>query len=348
MKKDSLSISIKDIARAANVSHSTVSRALRDSSLVNPETAEKIKRIAKDSNFRLSNIGRSLATGRTNSIGVVVTAIADPFAAEVVMAVEDTANARRYSVILASSKSDPEREMKVVQSFEERRVDGILVVGSRVGSVYLPILAEMKLPIVLINSQHPGEFIYSVSIDNLAGGRAATRFLIQLGHTRIGYIGDRASPQSSAARLAGYRSAIEKAGIAFRQELTIDADSTPEGGLQAATHLRSLSDPPTALFCYNDMIAVGVLSAAHQLDLRVPGDLSVVGFDDVTIAAHTIPPLTTVRQPKQDMGRMATETLLNLLNGSKSETSRPVQGELIVRESTAPPAHHVIALPRLG
>jgi DNA-binding LacI/PurR family transcriptional regulator len=348
VKKDSLSISIKDIARAANVSHSTVSRALSNSSLVNSETAEKIKRIARESNFRVSAVGRSLATGRTNSIGVVVTTIADPFVAEVVTAVEDTANARRYSVILASSKSDPEREMKVVQSFEERRVDGILVVGSRVGSVYIPVLSEMKIPIVLINSQHPGEFIYSVTIDNAGGGRAATRFLIQLGHKRIAYIGDRAGAQCTTTRLAGYQQALEKAGIPFRPELIARGDSSPEGGLQVTEQLLSLAHPPTAIFCYNDMMAVGALNAVHQRRLRVPEDISIIGFDDVAIASYTFPPLTTVRQPKHEMGRMATEILLNLLAGSKSETSRSVQGELIVRESTAPPPAQAAVLQRSG
>jgi DNA-binding LacI/PurR family transcriptional regulator len=347
MKKP-LSISIKDIARTANVSHSTVSRALRNSSLVNSETAEKIKRIARESNFRVSAVGRSLATGRTNSIGVVVTTIADPFVAEVVTSVEDTANARRYSVILASSKSDPEREMKVVQSFEERRVDGILVVGSRVGSVYIPMLAEMKIPIVLINSQHPGEFIYSVSIDNAGGGRAATRFLVQLGHKRIAYIGDRTGAQSTTTRLAGYRQALEKASIPFCPELIIEGESSPEGGLRATEQLLSLAEPPTAIFCYNDLTALGALNAVHQRQLRVPEDISIIGFDDVAIASHTFPSLTTVRQPKHEMGRMATEILLNLLGGSQSETSRSVQGELIVRDSTAPAPSHSVVLRRSG
>ena len=348
MKKDPLSISIKDIARAANVSHSTVSRALRNSSLVNSETAEKIKRIAHESHFRVSAVGRSLATGRTNSIGVVVTTIADPFVAEVVTSVEDTANARRYSVILASSKSDPEREMKVVQSFEERRVDGIVVVGSRVGSVYIPMLAEMKIPIVLINSQHPGEFVYSVSIDDAAGGQAATRFLIQLGHRRIGYIGDRMGAKSTTTRLAGYRQALEKAALPFRSELVVEEESNPEGGMRGADHLLSLAEPPTAIFCYNDLTALGALNAVHQRRLRVPDDISIIGFDDVAIASHMFPPLTTVRQPKLELGRMATEILLNLLSGSKSETSRSIQGDLIVRDSTAPPPAHSMTLQRSG
>jgi DNA-binding LacI/PurR family transcriptional regulator len=342
VKKEALSI--KDIARVANVSHSTVSRALRNSPLVNAETAERIKKIARESNFRVSAVGRSLATGRTNSIGVVVTTLDDPFIAEVATGVQDAANARGYSVVLANSKSDPEREMKVVQLFEERRVDGIVVLSSRVGSVYVPVLAEMKIPIVLINSFHPGDFVYSVSLDNIGASRAATRFLIQLGHKRIAYIGDRSGAQSNAARLAGYRQALENSAIPYRPELVLDGDGRPESGLRAMEQFLILPEPPTAVFCYNDMTAIGALHGVQRHGLRVPEDMSVVGFDDLTISPYTIPPLTTVRQPKQEMGRMATEILLNLLGGSAAENSRVVKGELIVRESTAPPRATPISL----
>ena len=342
--KDLLSIlSIKDIARAANVSHSTVSRALRNSSLVRAETAEKIQRIAREANFRVSAVGRSLATGRTFSIGVVVTTIADPFMADVVAGIEDAANAHGYSVTLASSKTDPEREMKLVQSFEERRVDGILIIASRVGSVYLSVLAEMKIPIVLINSYHPGEFTYSVSVDNVAATRSATRFLVQLGHRKIGFIGNRYGAQSNAGRQTGYRQGLEDAGIPFRPELVFMGDARVEGGFHALEQFCLLpeADGPTALACYNDLTAVGVLNAAYRHKIVVPDDLSVVGFDDLTIASYAIPPLTTVRQPKHEMGRAATEILFNLLAGSTTEKSRTFQTDLILRESTAPPPRRI-------
>ena len=332
-----MALSIKDIARAAKVSHSTVSRALRDSHLVNPETAERIRKIASQANFRVSAVGRSLATGRTNSIGVVVTSIADPFTAEVVNGIEDKANARGYSVILATSRADPDREIRVVRSFEERRVDGILVMSSHVGSLYTPLLRDMRIPIVLINSRPCVESVCSVAIDNLAASEAATRFLIQLGHRSIGYIGDALGLESNLERLAGYRQALESAGVLQRAEYVTQADGQAEGGVLAMERLLSLPEPPTAVFCYNDMTAIGALSAVHARRLKVPGDVSVVGFDDLTISSVVYPPLTTIRQPKERMGRMATEILLNILHGSAAETSRRVQGELIVRESTAPP-----------
>jgi DNA-binding LacI/PurR family transcriptional regulator len=336
--KDPLAIlSIKDIARAANVSHSTVSRALRDSPLVSTETAEKIKRIARESNFRVSAVGRSLATGRTHSLGVVVTTVADPFMADIVAGIEETANAHAYSVILASSKNDPEREMKLVQSFEERRVDGIIIIASLVGSIYVPVLAEMKIPIVLINSRHPGEFAYSVSINNFEGCRAATRFLIQLGHRNIAFVANRYGVQANASRQDGYRKALEDAQVPFRSELIFLGDARLEGGFQSLQHFRLLPDPPTAIVCYNDLTAIGVLNAAYRHKITVPDDLSVIGFDDLMIASYAVPPLTTVRQPKHEMGRTASEILFNLLAGSTMERSSLFQGELILRDSTAPP-----------
>jgi DNA-binding LacI/PurR family transcriptional regulator len=330
-------ISIKDIARKADVSHSTVSRALRNSPLVNRETAERIRKIAKESDFRVSAIGRSLATGRTNTIGVVATTIEDPFIAAVVSGAEDAANAQGYSVILANSNSNPDRELKVVHSFEERRVDGILVLDSRVGSVYIPMLARMKVPIVLINSQHPGEFVHSISIDNLTASQTATRYLVHLGHLRIGYLGKRGGYQSDAERSAGYRHALQAAGIPERPELLAYGDGKPEGGKNAMDQLLSLSDPPTAVFCYNDLTAIGALSSIRQHGMKVPEDVSIVGFDDLSIASYSQPPLTTIRQPKHQMGRAATEMLLNLLEESIPSSVRKVQGELIVRESAAPP-----------
>lgn len=333
-------VSIKDIARAANVSHPTVSRALSHSPLVKGETAERIRQIAANLGYRPSAIARSLATKKTNTIGVVVTSIADPFIADVISGVEETANDHGYSVFLANSNANPEREVKVVHSFHERRVDGIIVTASRVGALYVPLLSGLKIPIVLINNQHPDEpdeFIYSVMIDNLKASTEVMKHLIGLGHRRIAYIGDQAGFQSDTERFAGYRQALAFAGYPFVPELVVHGNGKPEGGRLAMEKLLALPMPPTAVFCYNDMSALGALRAIYQHGSKVPDDISIVGFDDLAIASYTSPLLTTVGQPKQQMGRMAMETMLKLLSGVDSKTNIKVNGELIVRESTAPP-----------
>jgi DNA-binding LacI/PurR family transcriptional regulator len=327
-------VSIKDIARAAQVSHSTVSRALRNSPLVNPQTRALIHKIAADRGYHVSAVARSLVLRRTNTLGVVVTTISDPFAGEVVGGIEEVALAREYSVILATSQSDPARELHAVRSFQERRVDGIVVMASRIGSLYLPMLLETKLPIVLINSHHPGDFVCCVGIDNFAGARLATQHLADLKHRRIAYIGDRLGFQSDTERFAGYRETIEQAGLAFDPALVAHGDGSPDGGRAAMRSLLALRARPTAVFCYNDREAFGAMRAIRDSGLAVPRDISIVGFDDLFLAPYVNPPLTTVSQPKREMGMMAAELLLQRMNGEEPG-SRTTAGTLVVRESTA-------------
>lgn len=329
--------SIKDIARMANVSSSTVSRALQNSPLISHRTAERIQHIAKESGYRVSAIARGLVTQRTKSIGVVVTTIADPFVSEVVNGLEDCGNDHGYSIFLANSNADPDRETRVVHSFSERRVEGIVVTSSRVGARYLPLLSEMRIPIVLVNNQHPGEFVNSVLIENVKGSAEVTNHLIQLGHRRIAYLGDRFGFQSDMERFAGYREALERAGFPFLPELVVHGDGKCEGGMTGTEALLRLPEPPTAIVCYNDMTALGALRQLHLKKLRVPEDVSLVGFDDLFIASYTQPPLTTLRQPRRMMGRLAMESLLKLIRGEESASSIHVPAELIIRESTAPP-----------
>ena len=329
--------SIKDIARMAGVSHSTVSRALRNSPLVNRKTTEEIQGIARELGYQPSAIARGLVTRKTRTIGVVVTTIADPFVSEVVIGIELAANDNGYSVFLADSNADPARETSVVHSFAERRVDGIVVTSSRVGALYTPLLAQMMVPIVLINNQHPGEFVHSVMIDNVPASREATGHLVRLGHRRIAYVGDQYGHQSDAERFAGYREAIEDASLPFHPQLVTYGDGKPEGGILAMDKLLALPQPPTAVFCYNDMTALGVLRSLRVHGLRSPADISLVGFDDLFFVSYTDPQLTTVRQPMQRMGRMAMESLVKLMSGQPSGEAVKVPAELIVRESTAPP-----------
>ena len=328
--------SIKDIARLAKVSHPTVSRALQNSPLVNPRTAEKIRKIAAAAGYRPSAVARGLLTQRTRSIGLVVTTIADPFTSEVASGFEQTANDLGYCVILADSNADPERERKIVESFAERRLDGIVVTSSRVGALYVPVLEEIRVPIILVNNQHPGSFAHSVTVRNQAGSRVAVEHLIGLGHRRIAYIGDQFGYQSDTERLAGYREALRGAGIAARSKFVIGGDGKPEAAERAMEQLLRLPVRPTAVFCYNDMSAVGAMRAIRLRGLRVPADISVVGFDDLFLASYTDPPLTTMRQPMRRMGQLAMEHLERLIDQRESVVRVELDAELIVRASTGP------------
>jgi DNA-binding LacI/PurR family transcriptional regulator len=311
-----------------------VSRALHNSPLIGRETAARIRAIAKKSGYVPSEVARSLVSQTTRTVGVVVTSIADPFIGEVLEGIESMANESRYSVILANSHADPELEMKVVASFSERRVDGILVTASRVGAMHGKRLAGTNVPIVLINNQHPGEFAYSVGIDNIAATRAMLIHLLDLGHRRIAYIGDQSGYQSDSERFSGYRRALKSRRIGVSPELVVRGDGKPIEGERAARQLFKLRHPPTAIFCYNDMTALGVLQAARTLGIRVPEDVSIGAFDDLFVASYTSPPLTTIRQPKREMGRRAMYILVQLLKGEKPASRIKLPGELIIRGST--------------
>lgn len=327
--------SIKDIARLARVSHPTVSRALQNSPLVNAKTAERIRKIAKESGYRASAVARGLVTRRTRTIGLVVTTVADPFTSEVVSGIEQTANDHGYCVFLADSNADPAREKKIVQSFAEQRVDGIIVTSSRVGALYLPLLSEMMVPIVLVNDQYPGAFVHSVMIRNQDGSRQLAEHLIGLGHRRIAYIGDANGYHSDTERHTGYKEALEAAGIESLPELAVCGNGKPEAAMKAMETLLALDEPPTAVFCYNDMTALGAMRAIRMKGLRIPEDISVAGYDDLFVASYTDPPLTTVRQPMRRMGQLAMENLIKLMTGEESVVRIKVNPELIVRESTA-------------
>jgi DNA-binding LacI/PurR family transcriptional regulator len=335
-----MAVSIKDIARLAGVSHSTVSRALRKSPLIPALTAERIQRIAQEAGYTASAIGRSLVTKKTQTLGVVVTTIADPFNGDVVAGIEELADQHGYSVVLANSQGNAAREMAVVRSFQEQRVDGVLIASSRIGALYMPLLFQLQIPVVLINNHHPSEFAHSVGIDNVDGAYRAVEHLVQLGHREIAYIGDSLGLESDADRYAGYRKALRASKLTAPSRLVLQGDGKPEGGMHAGGIFLSRQRKPTAIFCYNDMTALGVLCEAARRGFQVPRDLSVVGFDDLFFAPLLNPPLTTVHQPRKEIGRAGVKLLLAVMQGKLAEKTMRIKGKLVVRGSTAKPARH--------
>ncbi len=331
-----MKVSIKDIAEAAGVSHSTVSRALQNSPLVNPQTAAQIHKLAREMGYTPSAIAQSLVTRRTNTIGLVLTFISDPFVDRVVDGIEDLATTAGYSVFLCSSKGDPEREMAVVETFHRRRVDGVIVLSSRVGRLYGERLQELSVPIVLVNNQGEGEYLYSVSVDDEQGARLAVRHLLELGHRRIGYVGSAFRQPSSLRRLAGYQAEVERAGISCDPDLVVVPDTSHDLESGSLGLQRLWAAKVTAVFCYNDRTAIGALLAARERGIKVPDDLSVVGFDDIEPSWYVTPPLTTVRQPRFELGKRAAQMLLDLL-ADKQVCDEVLPCQLIVRDSTAPP-----------
>jgi DNA-binding LacI/PurR family transcriptional regulator len=335
LEEKAVPVTIKDIARAAGVSHTTVSRALRGSPAISDETTARIRQLAREMGYTPSAVAQSLLSRRTYTIGVVITTIADPFTVQIVGGVEEMAQAAGYSVFLSTSHNNPEQEIAVVETFHRRRVDAIIVISSRVGSVYSSRLDQIQVPIVLVNNNEEGDYLYSVAVDDITAARSATEYLISLGHRRIGYIGAANRPRSNRRRLDGYQMALRQADIPAMPALILSptADSDVERGKLALVQLKSAQ--ATAVFCYNDLTAIGLLMACRQLGITVPQDLSIFGFDDIEPALYVTPPLTTIRQPRTKLGQLAMSMVLDLLNGQKVQ-DQTLDCELIVRESTAP------------
>jgi DNA-binding LacI/PurR family transcriptional regulator len=323
-------VSIKDIAQEAGVSPSTVSRALHNHPQISTETGERVQRLAQEMGYTPSLLARSLVTQDTATIGLVITYTADPFLSRLVQGVEETARNNGYSVFLSSSYRDYERELEVVRSFHERRTSGIIITGSQIDTDYLELDARFPLPIVLINCR---TYPYSVSADKKSGVKQAVEHLVQLGHRRIAFVSN-AKLSTDRDRKTSYQQVLRKHDIPIDDTLIVEGDGKLESGVRAGQKLLSLPQPPTAIFCFNDMTAMGVLTALREADLQVPRDCSVVGFDDLEISAYLSPPLTTVRQPCYRMGQAAIRMLLQLIRGESDMQAEVLPTELIVRQTT--------------
>ncbi|MEH2444833.1 MAG: LacI family DNA-binding transcriptional regulator [Nostoc sp.] len=333
-------ISIEDIARVAGVSHSTVSRALRDNALISPKVREEIKQLAQEMNYVPNAIAQSLQNQRTDTIGIVVTSIADPFFAEVVEGIEKIARPAGLSVLLSASHRDFEQEIAAIDSFHRRRVDGILVADSRISKQHTKQLTQIAVPTVLINSQteDQSEIFHSVAIDDRLGARLATEHLISLGHTAIGYLGVSDRSRSNQQRLEGYRMALAEAGLPQNTDWVAISDEYDQRTSDVTTGQQMLSKLLTAevtgIFCYNDMVAVGALLTCKELGILVPRNLSLVGFDGIALGRYVTPALTTVSQPMLEIGGIAMQMLLDLLE-EKTVENRVLSPFLVQRDSSA-------------
>jgi DNA-binding LacI/PurR family transcriptional regulator len=338
-------VTIKDIAKQANVSHSTVSRALRGSPLIPESTAERIRETATGLGYLPSAAARSLKTNRSQALGVIVSSIDDPYFSEILQGIEEAAQDSGYSLFMAASQRDSERERHIVQVMREHRVDGVIICSTPFGAEQSQQFLKYGIPIVAVNNQAAEDYRYSIYHDDVDGSRQVTRYLIDLGHKRIAYLGNSLSGRTTLDRLSGFEQEMDAARLPVPPGTVHQVPGGgAEDGLAGLEHFLSLSKRPTALICYNDMLAVGVLKGLQQAGIRVPEEMSVTGFDNIVFSAYTNPPLTTFDQPKQFIGAEAARLMLDLLQSPTcgSATARPkvrmLKGRLLVRKSTAAPA----------
>ena len=325
---------IDDVAARSGLSTATVSRVLSGSVPARPETRERVLAAARELDYRPSGVARALKRQETRTLGLVITDITNPFYPQIVRAVEAAAHARGYGIVLADGGNDPARELEHIDRLVERRVDGIVVASSRMTRRHADRLHATAVPVVLVNDSVPGSGLPTITTAHRIGARMATAHLVALGHTRIGHIGAPADQASAALRRNGVRDALRAARLG--DPLVAIGDGTVAGGSAAAEAL--VAAGVTGIVAYNDLMAIGALRALRRGRVVVPGRVSVIGFDDIEMAAWTEPPLTTMRQPTATLGSWAVERLVAALAGEPDQPDRAaLVPELIVRESTGPP-----------
>ncbi|HNT78839.1 MAG TPA: LacI family DNA-binding transcriptional regulator [Anaerolineae bacterium] len=325
---------IKDVAEAAGVSRQTVSRAINNMGEISLETRLRILQIAEEMGYRPSSIARSLATQRTGTLGLVVPDVANPFFAEVARGAEHAAYTQDYNVFLCNTNEDPQREIAVLESLEEKRVDGVLLCSSRLPEEDLVAALSHYAAAVLFNRKLDGSNVGAVLIADERGGALATNHLLHAGHQKIGFLSGPPTSWSGQQRVKGYSAAMIAAGHPDPTDWVRVCSPTVAGGRGMALELLQAHPELTALFCYNDLVAIGALQACVQLKRKVPRDLAIVGFDDIPLAALVTPALTTCSVPRYDLGRQAMELLLERIDGCTDQCRELiVEPELIVRAS---------------
>jgi DNA-binding LacI/PurR family transcriptional regulator len=339
---------INDIARHAGVSHTTVSRALNHSPLISDQTTERIQEIAAELGYHPSAAARSLKTNRSQVVGVIVSHIADPYFSEVLQGIDDVAQENGYSLFIASAQHDPVRENSIVQTMREHRVDGVILCSPNFTAEQSNQLNSYDIPIVALNNQASEGYRFAIYHDDVDGSRQVCQHLIDLGHHKIAYLGNSMAGRTTQERLAGFKGAIEQANLPVRPEYVYQVSgNNPAQGLEGVEYFFSLPERPTAMICYNDLMAIGALKGLHQRGLRVPEEMSVTGFDNIMYSDYTKPPLTTIDQPKRSLGAEAARLMFTQLNPDSSSLLegtriKRLQGRLIIRQSTAFPAKEAI------
>lgn len=328
-------VTIRDVAQHAGVSNNTVSRVLNDRPDVNPGTRARVQQVIEELGYRPNSLARSLLRRESRTVGLVVTDCTNPNTARQIRAVQQTMAAEGYAVMIFDTQEDADRQREALHVLEEKVVDGIIITPATICDDTLNHLTQ-RLPVTLLNRELDGLVSCDVVLnDNLEGARIATAHLIAAGHTRIGYVTAAREVSTVRDRMRGYQVALADASISFDQGLIERTAITIEAAAAATLLLLNARPTPTAILAYNDLMAVGVLSALHTAGCRVPEDVALVGYDDIIYAPYLDVPLTTVAQQTQEMGITAARLLLERLAGSESPPQRVVlKPHLVIRASS--------------
>ncbi len=333
---------IRTIARAANVSIATVSRTINHIPTVNPEIAKRVWEVIDELDYFPNTQARALVSGRSKIFGLIVSEITNPFFPELIQGFEDIAVEHGYEILVSSTNHDPRRMSHCIRRMLERKVEGVAIMTFGIEEPLLDQLAKRNVPLVFIDigPKRPG--ISLLKVDYHHGIRQGVRHLAALGHRNIAFISGPATLHSAQSRLTAFSTSLKECGIAPNPAWIVEGNHTMEGGVAAMERLLAANAKkmPTAVMCSNDMTAIGVLHKLYRAGLRVPDDLSVIGFDDIHIAEVTIPPLTTVQMSRFELARAAVTALRAHVENPDDPAPRrdyKIQTDLIVRESTGFP-----------
>ncbi|HLT57665.1 MAG: LacI family transcriptional regulator [Limnochordales bacterium] len=329
-----MSVTIYDVAREAGVSLATVSRVINNSPYVKPATRQRVQETMARLGYEPNLVASALMTKRTGLLALLVPDISNPFFAEVAWGVEDAAAHLNYNCVICNVGDDTEKQARYVSVLRRKGIDGIIFATAAHDDRLVLNLEKRRYPITLMARDVPSAAVNRVLTDDQAGAALAARHLLELGHRRMAVITEPARIHSSGQRRQGFAAALQPVGV---EPTVIEADGSDiAAGLRASQHLLSLNPRPTAVFCANDMLAIGVLQAAAAAGVRVPQELSVVGFDGTPLAQIASPPLTTVVQPMREMGRVAVQLLIESLQNGK-EPQRVVLDPYLHRGASTGP-----------
>jgi LacI family transcriptional regulator len=343
-------LTIRDIAREAGVSTATVSRVINTPDLVSPNTRASVESAIERNGYLSHGIAVSLASARSHSIGLVIPTITNSIYASFTQAIQGITQSAGYTLLLGNSEFSPELEEKLIRKFIERRVDGMILIGGERRRGVYDLVESHRVPFVVTwKSLRERVGRPSISFDNYRGGCLAVQHLIKLGHRRIGLICGRTVVNDRAReRRSAYEDTMRENGLVVEDTLIEEAEFELIQGGNAMRRLLNLKESPTAVFCANDIQAIGALFECGEKGLSVPGDISLVGFDDLPIAQYIRPQLTTIRVPAQKMGELAAESILYAIKTGRVPETEELPVELIVRNSTAPPSNSLPVRNRLG
>lgn len=326
----------KDVAKKAGVSFMTVSRVINNKPNVKKETREKVLKAIRELGYYPNALARGLNTNKLSSIGIVIPftshIFSTPYYAELLTGVEKACAHFGYEMVFLPKK-DETSPVDYSKLYYERKADGLLIIAPALNDEQMYEIEKKKIPCVVIDGRFEGEAVLYVDSDNFKGGVMATEYLVRNGHKKIAFISGWWFVKNTADRLAGYKYVIEKSGLPLRQDYIIKGDFSEESGYAGMKRLLGMSEKPTAVFCANDLMAIGAIKAVKEAGLSVPEDISVIGFDDIKLAQFVEPPLTTIRQLAREKGYRAVELLIGLMSSKKGLKSEVFPVELIERKS---------------